>query len=175
MISALRLTLWPIGPTTLVVAAIGGLVALDLARDFGPWYRSLWGNASDAAAAAFSLPEPAHPEEVVNYTLFRTLPYKNLHVTTGLHYETAGAVPSRQYCYVERQRRAGASVVLMVAASRGTGQDVAYRPISPRDAEPFGLDADELSAVARSFCRFVGTDAGTDVPDNAPITGGRPA
>ena len=119
--------------------------------DWPDWLLALMAGS----AAEFPVPEsPAPGEELVSFTVFRTLPYKSFTVTTGWRYGRFREAPTGQYCYAEHpQGEANTWIVLMLAGADETAE-VVYRTISDRDADPFGVSAEELAAVARSYCRF---------------------
>ncbi len=119
--------------------------------DWPDWLLAL----TAGSTVVFPTPEaPAPGQELVSFTVFRTLSYKSFTVTTGWRYGRLRDTPAGQYCYAEHpQGDANTSIVLTLAGADETAE-VVYRTISDRDAGPFGVSADELAAVARSYCRF---------------------
>ena len=168
MNAALKLLLWPYGPTAMVVGTAAGLVIHDIVQPVGP---------SKAPAIAQPVPQvpsptvpsrPAPPSVAENqgskakpresevHTTFKTVtvPGHKFEIITGLRRKRWGAPPITQYCYATTAQQ-NSSVARQLALGRKLGKAFTrYRPVSDADATMFGVSGAEMMKLARTHCRF---------------------
>ena len=156
------------GFAVMIIAVAGGMIVDE--ADWPNWLRSIVGEGEPAGETRTGppLPEPERAGEVVNFTLFRTVPYRDFTVTTGLRYQTMQGPPAFQYCYAEREQAgANISVKLDLAFINRDGRTT-YVAINEEDARPFAVPSADLRAAAQTHCLFLESDRSDPAPNTDP-------
>ena len=146
---------------TIVTVAAGMIIEN---AEWPDWLRSIVGGGEPAGEMRTDtpLPEPERAGEVVNFTLFRTVPYRDFTVTTGLRYQTMQGPPAYQYCYAEREQTGGDVSAKLTLAFMNRDGRATYVAIDEEDARPFAMAGAELRNAAQTHCLFLET--GRDDP-----------
>ncbi|MCK0197416.1 hypothetical protein MWN34_10875 [Ancylobacter sp. 6x-1] len=94
-------------------------------------------------------------DEVSNFVLFTTVPYRDLSVTTGTEFAsmTDRSITS-QWCYLRRDGRDGDLVPWVELASARSGASPSLNPLSSSALAALGLTSPEAARLVTTHCRF---------------------